>query len=472
LARGDAIEARHLIEIYLWALKAGVTLRSVQDDSTCESIVMAAVMGERNTEDSRRKSLATKAGKRRAWERGDFPGGPVPDGFERVGGDLRLDPQRIEVIRLIGELADQGWGDPSIARELNRRGHRTKGGGAWTRRRIQDLLSNPVYYGGIPWRRGTADEKVNWTTSYPAPWRQEDFKRRGRERKGRDVAKGSDRRPGRPHVNHALAGLAVCGRCIWRSGRVEVMRPITSTYRRKDGSRKRTYVCRHVQGCTGVCDMPPVDAELIDTHVFNGLQNYLGDFEAWRDQLLSGYASERQRLERELCTAVESCEQQERDCEKADRLGSVATTDSEAKAALRIAAKAHDELERQQRRLKATQQALDQVPTEAPADQMLDFYNELSAAIRGRLEGANTIARINDALRDVFAFFMVEDHPRHPGIPPYDGIIVTPLLRTSDGVVRGAPDGFVINPDEQITPPLRKLHAPSRQLTNAQESWH
>ena len=115
---------------------------------------MGALMGMRNTEDSERKSEATKAGKRRAWERGDFPGGPTPDGFERLGDDLRLDPDRIKVIRLIGELADEGWGEPSIARELNRRGHRTKGGRAWTRRRIQDLLTNPIYYGGIPWRRG------------------------------------------------------------------------------------------------------------------------------------------------------------------------------------------------------------------------------------------------------------------------------------------------------------------------------
>lgn len=51
LARGDARQARHLIEVYLWSLKAGVALRSVQDDSTFENLVMAVVMGERNTED-------------------------------------------------------------------------------------------------------------------------------------------------------------------------------------------------------------------------------------------------------------------------------------------------------------------------------------------------------------------------------------------------------------------------------------
>jgi hypothetical protein len=44
--------------------------------------------------------------------------------------------------------------------------------------------------------------------------------------------------------------------------------------------------------------------------------------------------------------------------------------------------------------LEAAQLALDEVLTESPADVMLDFYNELGAAVRGRLEGANTIARV------------------------------------------------------------------------------
>jgi DNA invertase Pin-like site-specific DNA recombinase len=70
LARGDGVKARHLIELYLWAAKAGVALRSVQDDATCENLIMAAVMGERNSEDSRRKSLAVAAGMKRRAEAG------------------------------------------------------------------------------------------------------------------------------------------------------------------------------------------------------------------------------------------------------------------------------------------------------------------------------------------------------------------------------------------------------------------
>ena len=49
--------------------------------------------------------------------------------------------------------------------------------------------------------------------------------------------------------------------------------------------------------------------------------------------------------------------------------------------------------------------ALEAIPTEAPVDAMLDFYNKLSAAIRGRMEGPTHLHGINDALRDLFEGF-------------------------------------------------------------------
>jgi Recombinase zinc beta ribbon domain len=53
----------------------------------------------------------------------------------------------------------------------------------------------------------------------------------------RDNAKPSAHGTGRPAKRHALQGLAVCGECQRR------MNASTSTYRRKDGSRQRTYRC-------------------------------------------------------------------------------------------------------------------------------------------------------------------------------------------------------------------------------------
>ncbi len=459
LARGDARKARHLVEVVTWAVKAGVTIRSVEDDLFADervSVLMGALMGMRNTEDSERKSEAVKAGKRRAFERGGWGGGPTPDGFELVkDGEervLRLDPDRIEVVRLIGSLADEGWGDRSIARELNRRDLRTKGDGAWTRSRIQDLLTNPVYCGGLAWRRNTPDEEVNWDARHPAPWTREDFERRLRARGSRDSA--PDRHEGgHPHTNHALAGLAFCGECMER------MRPETSSYRRKDGSRQRTYVCRNVELKTGACGAPAVDAELVDAHVVNGLGAYLGDFEAWRDRLTTGYASERIRLEREVAKAEEYLAEGERIAAKRDRLPDLAEDEGEMREALRLVREGKEERDRRAARLEAARRALDEVPTEAPADAMLDFYNELGEAVRGRLDGANTLSRVNDALRDLFFGFVLEAPGTHPD---GDGIRVTPVLAADRAVPDAWWDRVVEHADDHpTTPPLRRIEVPS-----------
>src|SRR5204863_4077486 len=83
LARGDGRSARHLVEIALWALKAGVTVRTVEDVDTFRDLLYAVVTGQRNHEDSKRKGAASAAGRRRAVERGDYTGAK-PDGYMRV----------------------------------------------------------------------------------------------------------------------------------------------------------------------------------------------------------------------------------------------------------------------------------------------------------------------------------------------------------------------------------------------------
>jgi DNA invertase Pin-like site-specific DNA recombinase len=162
----------HVGELYFLMARHNVRLRSVQDDSNLEDVLRAVLIGERNTEDSRRKSEAVKAGKRRQFERGYWSGGPAPDGYtvERtvnedgsVSRRLLIDLERAEVIRLIFSLAKAGHGDPTIARRLNEAGKRTKphrvrsgrnagtkiAPGGWTRRRVQDTLTNPIYAGAV-----------------------------------------------------------------------------------------------------------------------------------------------------------------------------------------------------------------------------------------------------------------------------------------------------------------------------------
>jgi hypothetical protein len=111
------------------------------------------------------------------------------------------------------------------------------------------------------------------------------------------------------------------------------------------------------------------------------------------------------------------------------------------------------------------------IPPEIEFFSLLDFYNELGAAVRGRLEGANTIARVNDALRDVFEVFVLEPPPHVLG----EGIFVIPVLRVDGHTIPEWLDGCGdlgrcitehVSELEPITPPLRRIHAPSPELAN------
>src|SRR3954453_726212 len=84
LARGDGKQAKHLVEYVLDVRRVGARLRAVVGDDAYRAdsgLAWAAMRGDRNFEDSRAKSAHVTRGKRAAFERGDFGGGPAPVGL-------------------------------------------------------------------------------------------------------------------------------------------------------------------------------------------------------------------------------------------------------------------------------------------------------------------------------------------------------------------------------------------------------
>jgi DNA invertase Pin-like site-specific DNA recombinase len=123
LARGDGRSARHAVEVALWALKNDVRVRTIQDPETFRDLLYAVVTGQRNHEDSRRKGLASAAGRRRAVERGDYTGAKS-DGYMRVvevdaSGAVKkrldVDPARRPLIEMIFRMALRGEGFRALA---------------------------------------------------------------------------------------------------------------------------------------------------------------------------------------------------------------------------------------------------------------------------------------------------------------------------------------------------------------------
>jgi site-specific DNA recombinase len=394
----------HLVEVVLWLNRCGGVLRTVQDDyfeDRQRNVREAANSGDRNTEDSRRKSQAVKDGKRRAFERGDWQGGPVPDGYlatrrvdERGGKvvDLEIDPEREPVLRMLVDLANEGHGDPTIARTLNKAGHRTRAGNAWTRRQVQNVLTNHHYAGLVVWRRGTAEQEVR-QGRHPALMPPERFERLLLGRASRDKAVTGRPRGGRPTTRYALAKLGVCDECGSR------LYATTSPYKRKDGTHQRSYTCAHVHMQDGLCNAPKIPATVVDGAIIEHLDKVFVDFRGWIEQMTQGVSAHRDALELQLNgKLVELAKHERREAKLREHYLAAIDSDTGSRAAQEGYEHVIRERDAAADEIRALQERLAAAPAQPPTDALLDVYNGLAAAIRG---GGN-VKEVNERLRANF----------------------------------------------------------------------
>jgi DNA invertase Pin-like site-specific DNA recombinase len=276
LARGDGRSARHAVEVALWALKHDVRVRTVQDPDTFRDLLYAVVMGQRNHEDSRRKGRSSKAGRRRAAERGEFIG-YMPDGY-RIAGDvdhygavkkrMELDPERQPAIEMIFRLERAGRRSGAIARALNDAGWLTRprrkraAPRTWTVNRVIEILKNPRY-AGLAIFEGEIVARGCWPTYIS-------------ERQHTLIqARLARRRPSkypRELESYLLARVGRCGHCG------SSLLALTSNPHR-DGTLIRRYVCssHHHGRFTGRCRAVPLDAGLVEAMFVSSLPTLLRD---------------------------------------------------------------------------------------------------------------------------------------------------------------------------------------------------
>jgi hypothetical protein len=269
LARGDGIVARHMVELALWALKAGIKVRCVQDDQTFDDLLFALLAGRASHHESARKGRTVAAGLKRAAERGEHHGVKV-DGYRiavdvdngRVTKRLEFDPERRELFKLIFAMALTGSTGAEIVRALNAAGHLTKpwrkrhSPAPFTRSRVSRILRNPRY-AGLSTHRGQLSGSGLWP-AYISPAEHEVIQSRRKPVPGAGVAR-------LPRQAYLLCTVAVCGVCGSK------MTSLNGTPRRQDGLRSRRYLCRSHQE-PGGCAAPPLDAAVADLAVARSLR--------------------------------------------------------------------------------------------------------------------------------------------------------------------------------------------------------
>jgi DNA invertase Pin-like site-specific DNA recombinase len=272
LARGDGVKARHLVQLVLEARARGIRLRSVEDDSSLESLVMAAVMGERNTEDSRRKGAAVRAGMKRRRERGEYIGQrPFGYQWQRNEEDKRVivpNPPEAAIVRRIFAEYLAGRSQLGIARGLMHDKVPTLRGKQWHQGTVRHLLASPLYAG---WLR-SEDELIEGI--------HEPLIERAEWEKAADLRQAKTRTHGR--------GRPVAGRHLFRKGFLRCglcggsMVPRTNPNRANPPSE--VYECYLRRRDVEACSMPPVKRADVDPAVLAYFEQVGLDLEATRVQ--------------------------------------------------------------------------------------------------------------------------------------------------------------------------------------------
>jgi site-specific DNA recombinase len=408
-----------LVEIWHAERRRDVHLRSVQDDFDLRTSAAVANMGERNYSDSKRKALATAAGRKRQAERGEAPGS-VPDGYivehaKTAERRVVIDPERRHIYELIWRLALAGVTVRQIVRELAALGHMTAPRKAKPRPfdavRVGKVL-NCATYAGLVVHCGQIVGEGSWEP-FVSP---SDWHRLRRERSER--ARHRSEPVGRP-AGGLLARLARC-----ECGAAMVQQHGGP---RKDGSRKRTYTCTvHMHGA-GACAAPPYDAQVVERTVLGGLDELLGQAGVWSKALLAGRDAQRGRLTAEAEAAaaeVAACESATEQLVARYDTAVVASDDVEVELAKGAMAQRKQAARRAAIRHQAATDALateETQPGEDAEEALARLYEALSAGLHAAGED---VRALNIVLREHF-------QAMHLALGEDGQLSITPVLSTT-----------------------------------------
>ncbi|HEX9967923.1 MAG TPA: recombinase family protein [Solirubrobacterales bacterium] len=397
LARGDGEKNRHLVEILLDAMRNGFRLRSVEDDATFASLSSAAQMGDRNHEDSRRKSGAVREGLARRRAQGKRTGGnSYALTWRRNENDEREtipDPERAPIVDRIYAEYLEGRSLLQIVKGLNADHVPTQRGGKWSAATVSRVLENPVYAGMV--RDG--DRLID--AQFEAIISRERYFEALRLRKTRKQTHKRGRQPVGQHLFRQ--GFLRHGEC--GGG----MSPRTE--RNKDGTLRERYRCNTHYASPTDCDLTMVPRAPIDMSVYHYFVNVGLDLEETRAQIIA--ASEQKVAEigglhaSAQDQAARARERLER--VKGDYLAGELTANEwrELRAEVEPAAAAAD---RECERLASQLQAAEADPTLAGIEAgLLERLAGIRAALAGQVTDAAGVDAVRAALMRVFDRFVL-----------------------------------------------------------------
>jgi site-specific DNA recombinase len=433
LARGDVKQARHLIELVVWAIKSDVQLLSVQDPEMLAGgemgLLMGVIGGMRNHQDSKRKGLAVKGGiRRRAVERRQFIGGRRPFGYRhrdttedgRGTGPLVIDKAEAAIVRRVFAEYVAGRAQNAIAQDLEREGVPTlTPAGAWYATTVAGMLKNPLYIGmvthdgeGYPAEHEPIIDRETWEKAIEL--------REARTAQGRPRGR---RTAGRHLLTEGLL-RCTCG---------AAMSPVTKRDNRAaNGMGYETYACvKRLHHGRSACAQTPIRRELIDNAIYNYFETVALDVDSTRDLLakqagedLAGVDDRLEQAESELAKAEATLERIE-----GDYIAGQLTAEKWSRLEDRLrgeAAAARAEADQHRRQRKAVEARMAEFDAEAAMVKELAALRQLVAGeVQAGRDGK--LEQLRSVLRRLFDYFELTKNGPSEASP--SGYSLRPLVR-------------------------------------------
>lgn len=251
----------------------GVQLVSVLEniDGSPESIILESVLEGMSEYYSKNLAREVKKGKNETAHQCKHNGGNPPLGYNiDENGNYVINPSEAAVVRQIFEMYAEDTSYTKMAEKLNKQGHRTKWGRAFTQNSFHDILKNEKYKGlflygktAVPLgtKRVQKEPHIIVEDGVPAivePDLWERVNQKMKENRKRNAAKGAKR-------IYLLSGIIFCGECGARmTGNTRKAGRTNSIYSGYECSNRKKFK---------TCSMKGIKKEDIEAMVIDYLEN-------------------------------------------------------------------------------------------------------------------------------------------------------------------------------------------------------
>lgn len=148
------------LNIFLYFEKENIDTEHMSSELMLSILSSIAESESRSISENEKWSIA------RRYQNGTFIIGYPPFGYDNVDGKMVIVPEEAEIVKEIFTMTINGMGSYVIAKELNKRGIRTKKNGRWGSSAVKGLLNNEKYTGDVIFQKTYTDDSFNRHINY------------------------------------------------------------------------------------------------------------------------------------------------------------------------------------------------------------------------------------------------------------------------------------------------------------------